>query len=211
MRGSVKNNRMLYFFGTGHSHMICEEPFYRAGGLVPVRPILESSLMLHEGAHKSTLLERMDGLGKVLLDESGADKGDVLFLISNSGRNGSAIDMALEARAKGIVTIALTSLGHSKAYASRHKSGKKLFEVVDYAIDNCGVPGDAAVEIEHFGQKVAPTSSIACVLIINTIVVNVVERLVAQGITPPVFMSSNTDEGDSYNRTLLQKYNYRLF
>lgn len=203
---SVRAGHILYFFGTGHSHMICEEPFYRAGGLVPVYPILEPSLMLHEGAYKSTLIERLDGLGKILLDHSSAGKGDVLFLISNSGRNGSVVDMALEAKKKGIVTVALTSLSHSRTYVSRHKSGKRLFEVTDYVIDNCGIPGDAAVEIPGFPQKVAPTSTIACVLIVNTIVSNVVNRLVSQGITPPVFMSSNTDEGDVFNRGVIEKY-----
>ena len=190
--------------------MICEEPFYRAGGLVPVHPILEPALMLHEGAYKSTLFERLDGIGKVLLDVNGAEKGDVLFLISNSGRNGSVIDMALEARNKNITTVAITSLQHSKACTSRHKSGKKLYELTDYIIDNCGVPGDAAVEIKDFDQKVAPTSSIACILIVNTIVSNVVERLIAQKIIPPVFMSANTDEGDCFNKKLLQEYRARI-
>lgn len=207
---SIKDSRMLYFFGTGHSHMICEEPFYRAGGLVPVYPILEPALMLHEGAYKSTLIERADGIGKVLLDESGASKGDVLFLISNSGRNNAVVEMALEAKDKGILTVALTSLKHSRGVTSRHKSGKKLYEVTDFCIDNCGIPGDASVGYKSFNQKVGPTSTIACVLIVNTIVTNVVEKLLSSGITPPVFMSANTDEGDSFNKVLLKKYKPRI-
>lgn len=207
---AVKNGRMLYFFGTGHSHIICEEPFYRAGGLVPVYPILEPALMLHEGAYKSTLIERADGIGKVLLDESGASKGDVLFLISNSGRNNAVVEMALEAKSKGIATVALTSLKHSKGVTSRHKSGKKLYEVTDYVIDTCGIPGDAAVGYKNFSQKVGPTSTVSCALIVNTIVTNVVGELLDAGITPPVFMSANTDEGDSFNKTLLEKYKPRI-
>jgi Uncharacterized protein containing SIS (Sugar ISomerase) phosphosugar binding domain len=203
---AVRKDKMLYLFGTGHSHMICEEPFYRAGGLVPVYPILEPSLMLHEGAYKSTLIERVDGFGEILLQESGASEGDILFLISNSGRNGAVVEMAIEAKKRGITTVALTSLKHSREVSSRHKSGKKLYEVSDYVIDNCGIPGDAAVGFKNFNQKVAPTSSIACVFIINTIIVNVVEKLLSWDIVPPVFMSANTDEGDSFNKALLQKY-----
>ncbi|MDI6617856.1 MAG: SIS domain-containing protein [Clostridiales bacterium] len=207
---TIKNGKMLYFFGTGHSHLICEEPFYRAGGLVSIYPILEPSLMLHEGAYKSTLIERMDGLGEILLDESGASKGDALFLISNSGRNNAVIEMALKARDKGIVTIALTSLKHSRGVESRHKSGKKLYEVVDFCIDNCGIPGDACVEYEGFNQKVGPTSTIACTLIVNTIITNIVGKLLDTGITPPVFMSANTDEGDAFNKKLLARYKSRI-
>lgn len=207
---AIKNERMIYLFGTGHSHMICEEPFYRAGGLVPIYPILEPSLMLHEGAYKSTLIERAEGIGKVLLEESGIQKGDVLFLISNSGRNSAVVEMAIEAEKKGIITVALTSLKHSKSVSSRHASGKKLYEVTTYCIDNCGVPGDAAVEYKDFNQKAGPTSTISCVLIINTIITNIVEKLLESGITPPVFMSANTDEGDAFNKALLNKYKPRI-
>ena len=121
---SIKKKHMLYFFGTGHSHMICEEPFYRAGGLVPVHPILEPALMLHEGAYKSTLFERLDGIGKVLLDVNGAEKGDVLFLISKSGRNGSVIDMAFEARNKNITTVAIPHCSIPKPVHQGIKAGR---------------------------------------------------------------------------------------
>lgn len=207
---AIKNDKLLYFFGTGHSHMICEEPFYRAGGLACVYPILEPSLMLHQGGYKSTLMERVEGMGKILLEDSGADKGDVLFLISNSGRNPAVIEMAIEAKGKGIITVAITSLKHSHTFSSRHKSGKNLYELTDYVIDNCGIPGDAAVELENFPQKVAPTSLIAAILIVNTIVTNVVDKLLSWGFTPPVFISANTDEGDKFNQDLLKRYRPRI-
>ncbi|MBE3578310.1 MULTISPECIES: sugar isomerase domain-containing protein [Caldanaerobacter] len=207
---AIKNDKLLYFFGTGHSHMMCEEPFYRAGGLACVYPILEPSLMLHEGGYKSTLMERVEGIGKILLENSGPSEGDVLFLISNSGRNSAVIEMAIEAKEKGIITVAITSLKHSKTFSSRHRSGKNLYELTDYVIDNCGIPGDAIVEYEGFSQKVGPTSSIAGILIINTIITNVVEKLLSWGITPPVFISANTDEGEKFNQHLLEKYRLRI-
>ena len=95
---SIFNGGLLYFFGTGHSHMICEEPFYRAGGLASIYPIFESDLMLHEGASKSSDYERIEGLGNVVISHTPLGKGDVLFLISNSGRNCAIIDAALEAK-----------------------------------------------------------------------------------------------------------------
>ena len=57
----IKNDGILHVFGTGHSHMLAEEPFYRAGGLVPINPILDTALMLHEGALKSSQMERLEG------------------------------------------------------------------------------------------------------------------------------------------------------
>ena len=207
---AIKNERMLFFFGTGHSHMICEEPFYRAGGLIPVYPILEPALMLHEGAYKSTFIERIDGIGKILIQESKISKGDILFLVSNSGRNNAVVEMAIKSKKMGITTVTLTSLKHSRTVSSRHKSGKKLYEIADYVIDNCGIPGDAAIKFKGLDQRVAPTSSMTCILIVNIIVTNIIEKLLSLGITPPVFMSSNTDEGDRFNKVLIEKYRSKI-
>ena len=44
---SLEADGMLYVFGCGHSHMIEEELFYRAGCLGAVCPLFESSTMLH--------------------------------------------------------------------------------------------------------------------------------------------------------------------
>lgn len=109
----IHNGGLLYFFGTGHSHMICEEPFYRAGGLACIYPILETDLMLHEGASKSSGYERLEGLGNLVISNTALRKGDVLFLISNSGRNCAVIDAAMEAKKRGAITVAITSMNHT--------------------------------------------------------------------------------------------------
>jgi uncharacterized phosphosugar-binding protein len=207
---SIDKGHFLYFLGTGHSHMACEEPFYRAGGLVPIYPILEPSLMLHNGGSKSTLMERLDGMAEILLEDSGIQSGDILFLVSNSGRNSVVVEAALEARKRGITTVALTSINHSSQVESRHKSGKKLYEVTDYIIDNCGVPGDAVIQFKNFDQKVGPTSSIADLTVVNIIMINTVEKLLAKGITPPVFISSNLDGGEEFNRSFIDQYRQKI-
>ena len=38
---TLAKDRWLYAFGTGHSHMLAEEIFYRAGGLAHAVPILD--------------------------------------------------------------------------------------------------------------------------------------------------------------------------
>lgn len=201
---------MLYFFGTGHSHMICEEPFYRAGGLACVYPILETDLMLHEGASKSSGYERIEGLGNVVIANTGIGTGDVLFIASNSGRNCAVIDAALEAKKRGAITVAITSMNHTTQVASRHSSGLNLYQVCDYVLDNGGQLGDASVELAGLGQKIAPTSSVIDITLVNLIIANTVELLLQKGMTPPIFMSANTDAGDEANRAVLQLYKGKI-
>lgn len=206
----IYNDGMLYFFGTGHSHMICEEPFYRAGGLACIYPILETDLMLHEGASKSSSYERLEGLGNLVVANTNLAKGDVLFLVSNSGRNCAVIDAAMEAKKRGAITVAITSMDHTTKVTSRHSSGLNLYQVCDYVLDNGGELGDASVELAGLGQKIAPTSSVLDITLVNLILVNTVERLLKKGIKPPVFMSANTDAGDEVNRNVLKTYKYRI-
>ena len=206
----ICNGGLLYFFGTGHSHMICEEPFYRAGGLACVYPILETDLMLHEGASKSSSYERLPGLGNVVIANTGIGTGDVLFVASNSGRNCAVIDAALEAKKRGAITVAITSLNHSTQVASRHSSGLNLYQLCDYVLDNGGELGDASVELPGMDQKIAPTSSVIDITLVNLILVNTVELLLQKGVIPPVFMSANTDAGDEVNKAVLEIYKGKI-
>jgi uncharacterized phosphosugar-binding protein len=206
----IYNGGLLYFFGTGHSHMICEEPFYRAGGLACIYPILETDLMLHEGASKSSGYERLEGLGNLVVANTNISKGDVLFIASNSGRNCAVIDAALEAKKRGAITVAITSMDHTTKVASRHSSGLKLYQVCDYVLDNGGEMGDASVELVGMEQKIAPTSSVMDITLVNLILVNTVEILLRKGMKPPVFMSANTDAGDQANKSVLDMYRARI-
>ncbi len=206
----VANGGLMYYFGTGHSHMISEEPFYRAGGLACVYPIFETDLMLHEGASKSSVYERMPGLGAAIIDNKPIGDKDVLFLISNSGRNAVIIDAALRAKEKGVTTVAITSVSHSSSVSSRHPGGKRLFEVCDLVIDNGGRPGDACVTLDGLGETIAPTSTVIDSTIVNLISISTAEKLLARGIVPPVFASANTDRGDLVNRRVIEEYKPRI-
>ncbi len=203
---ALENGGRIHTFGTGHSHMLAEEIFYRAGGLVNVNPILETGLMLHESASKSTVLERLEGYGEILMDDHDIKKGDLLFLFSNSGRNGVAIDLALIAKERGITTVVITNMEHTMQGKSRHSSGKKLYELGTIVIDNCGCIGDASMLIPEIGRNVAPTSTSAGAAILNAIEARAVEMMFADGFTPEVFSSSNVDGGDEINNAFVAKY-----
>ena len=128
---SCLNGGRFYVFGSGHSHMIAEEIYIRAGGLAYVRAILPPELMLHEMPNKSTWLERLDGYAEAMLNLYKVSAEDTILIISNSGRNAVPVEMALGAKQIGCKVIAMTSMQHSASITSRHKSGKKLYEIAD--------------------------------------------------------------------------------
>ncbi len=200
------NGNKIYLFGTGHSHMLAEELFYRAGGLVNIQPILIDELMLHISASGSTEKEREEGIAKKIFYEYNIKENDVIIIISNSGRNGVIIDMALLCKEKGVKTIALTNLLHTYAGNSRHKSGKRLCEITDIVLDNYGCVGDACVEVEGIDGKICPTSTVIGALILNSVIADCVEICVQNGYSPEHFASSNIDGGDEINNRLTQKY-----
>lgn len=189
---AMAEGKTFWVFGTGHSHVIAEELYGRAGGLADVRAVLEPGLMLHEGLRKSSLLEKLGGLADVLLEVNEIATGDVVLIASNSGRNAVPVEFAIGARAKGARVIALTSMAHSTAVESRAASGKRLFQVADVVIDNCGAPGDAIVAIEGSPEKTGSTSTFVGALLVQALVVEVVANLANRGITPNVLRSLNS-------------------
>lgn len=197
----ISKDGLLYILGSGHSLMPAAEAYYRAGGLAPVDII-----------HDKTFgrAERLSGYAKILLDDYMIPAGGVIVIFSNSGINALGIEMALEAGERGIRTIAITSLKHSKSQTTRHPSGKKLYEIADVVIDNCGVPGDAILDIDGLQGKTCPTSTISGTFIMDCIVATTIENLIKMGITPPTFISANVAGGDEHNKVLLDKYWKRI-
>ena len=201
---SLSNNGFLYAFGTGHGHMPAEELFYRAGGLVRVKPILDSRFMLHDSASTSTLLERDESVAVEIMERYNPNNRDTIILASNSGRNAMPVELALLAKQSGVKTICITCLAQSKNVASRHKSGKKLYEICDVTIDNHGVSGDACVQIGDI--TVSPTSTVTGAAIVQSIVAEVVSISHNKGKILEVFTSSNIDGGDEKNALNLKNY-----
>lgn len=141
---SIARGGILHTFGSGHSHMIAEEAFFRAGGLAPVNAILDDRLVFLRGAEESTHAERETGYAEFLLKREDIRAKDVAIIISNSGRNAVSIEAAMGMRARDVKVIAITNLKQSMHSTSRHSSGKRLFELADIVIDNCVHEGDAA-------------------------------------------------------------------
>lgn len=206
---AIRQDGLIYVFGCGHSHMVSEELFYRAGGLVQVCPILDSAVMLHEGAAKSSKIERMSGLAGPLLERYEISSKDVLLIVSNSGINSFGIEMALEARQKGCCVVAISSSQYG-GVASRHKSGKYLKDICDIYIDNCVGKGDACVKISEDGRYAGPLSSLSAFFIANLLILMTCERQINHGQIPKVYCSGNIDGTDGVNEKYILQYRSRI-
>ncbi len=199
----------LYVFGTGHSHLVAEEIFYRAGGLAHAVPMLDPRIMLHENAIEATYTEREAGFAAKLIAQYPVVAGDVLIVVSNSGRNAVPIEMALAGRERGLRVAAILNRAQSDAWPSRHPSGKKLADVAEVVLDNCGPNGDAWLQLPGMPGAIGSTSSMIGLLMIQLIQVQAVEHALARGVAPEMYISSNTS-GDDHNDRLLQKYKSRI-
>ncbi|WP_431607021.1 SIS domain-containing protein [Paenibacillus thiaminolyticus] len=207
---AIMNGGIVHLFGCGHSHILTEEVFYRAGGLVPIRPIFVEKLMLHEGAVRSSELERQNGLAETFMEEQNIRPGEVMFVLSTSGRNPVPVDAALIAKAKGAFTIGITSLAYSQSQPSRHRSGKHLYDAVDLVIDNYAVKGDAILTHPDVPVPFTPTSTVTGAAILNAILAEAIARMAEQGYNPPVFLSGNIDGADEHNNALIERYRERI-
>ena len=203
---SCKQGGKFYVFGSGHSHMIAEELYLRAGGLALVHAILPPELMLHQLSKKSSYMERIEGYGKALAELYKIDEKDAILVISNSGRNAAPVEVCLAAKEKGAKVIAMTSMKHTVGCTSRHSSGKKMYEIADVVIDNHTEKGDAGFEIEGLETPMGPVSSVTGIVIAEALACQVAENLAKAGVTPPVFVSSNVDGGDARNDQLFETY-----
>lgn len=206
---SIAQSGLVHVFGTGHSHMLAEEMFYRAGGLGAVNPILEENLMLHISASNSTELERRADLADEILSKQFISADDVFILISNSGGNALIERMAHKVREMNIPIVAITSLKHATSPEAR-TDGTKLHELADYVLDNLGAVGDASVIFAEHQIATGPTSTVIGTAMLNAIASRAVEILIEQGIEPEVFSSSNTKVGDEKNHELVKKLQSRI-
>ena len=209
---AIAHRNNVFVFGCSHAGILAEEAFYRTGGLAVINPIFFPSFMLSTRPVTITsALERLPGIGEILVEQNGLSEGDVLIIHSVSGRNTVPIEMSLAAREKGVYVIAITNIAYSEASVSRHGSGKRLFEVCDLAIDNCGAFGDAAVIVDRMPEPIGPTSTATGSAIINAVIVDAVALLVGMGIAPPVFISANLDGGDEHNKNVIENYRDNIY
>lgn len=213
---AIERDELVHVIGPGgHSNMAVEEVLWRAGGLAPINAILDPGTNVIHGAKRSNIIERCPGYGIRVLDAYGINRpGEVLIIVNAYGINSMTIDVAVEAKKRGLKTIAITSDSFAKiapqGAPSRHPSGKNLYENVDIYINNHLPVGDACISIEGMEQKMGPMSTFCNCFAIDCLMMKAAEKLIAKGITPPVWMSANMPGGDEANKALEEKYFLRV-
>lgn len=201
----------VFVFGTGgHCTRVAEELFWRSGGLACVRPILDAGLQIVHGATRATKTERMEGYAKAPLDYYGVGEGDLLLLVNAYGINAVTIDTVHECKKRGAKIVAVTSFEFPAStpagHPARHSTNENLCDIVDIAVDNMVPPGDAVVSIDGFPYKVAASSTMTGVFILNAMVARIVELLLEKGVQPPVWVSANAPGGDAWNKQFIEQY-----
>ncbi|USS40140.1 SIS domain-containing protein [Thermococcus aggregans] len=207
---SLEKGGILHVIGAGHSAIIGEELSYRAGGLVPVNPIMDTDINVYHGAFKSTEMEHVEGYAEIVLKAMGVQKDDTVLVVSTSGVNVFPVETAIKAKSIGCPVIAITSVEYSRSLAPRNKYNKRLFEVADVVIDNKVPRGDAILQIPGFKMKIFPVSTITGAFIAQSIVALAIKELVEKGIEPPVFLSAHLPGAKEHNSKVIERYRARL-
>lgn len=210
----IEKDGVIQAYGTGHSRAFSMELAGRAGGLVPVNRIdlLDLALRANWPLERvvSPEIERDLEAGQAILSCYRIEPQDVFIIASNSGVNVAIVEVALRAKEHGHTLIAVTSLEHSRQVASRHPSGKKLYELADTVIDNCGPFGDALLEMPGGLGKACSISSVSGALIGQMITAETIGNLIARGIKPPIFLSANIPGGIEQGQQLRAHYAERI-
>ena len=184
---TIKADGIIYIFGCGHSHLIGLDCFYRAGGLVNVSAMLDTDLMLHNGAAKSSVMEKMSGIAESILERYCITDRDMLIVISTSGKNAVPVEMAQAATKRGIRNISVVS----SAYFMDKKDTPLLYECSDMYIDNCVPHGDAVMEITGSDTKMGSVSTAASSFILQSLLLEGAELAAKEGARVPIYMSGN--------------------
>lgn len=201
---SVARGEVVHTFGSGHSELIAREIIGRAGGLACVSGIQDPTAGFVENlvGYGTKLVERYDR--QYLLNA-----GEVVIVISNSGKNSSPIEVALHAKQKGCVVVGLTSVAMSGTAATVHPAGKKLHELCDHVLDNGGVPGDTIMKLSE-SISTGPTSTFIGCSLLNWLMLSTMEWLQENGHELPVLRSQNIPGAIEHNRAVGAKYKHRL-
>lgn len=209
----IRSGGVVQVFGTGHSRAFAMEMAGRAGGLVPVHSMYLGKLALsgHYAAEDMTGpdFERRPGIARELFGLYDVREQDAFVLVSSSGRNGSVIEMAMIAAERKMPLVAVTSMAHTQSVASRHPSGKRLFELADIVIDNCAPIGDAVLDL-GVNARICAVSSLTGAVIAQALTAEIAAQQLRHGETPPVLVSANIDGADELNAALVSQYGPRI-
>ncbi len=208
---SIASGGRVYIFGSGHSVIPVLDIFPRYGSFVGFYPIYDPRLMWFNiigpgGPRELLWLERQEGYVRVVLSSYVLEARDSMLIFSHGGLNAAPLEMAMEARSKGLPVVSISSLQNYGQAQATHSSGKKLPDVSDIAIDNCVPPEDALVGANGIPEKFAAGSTVASVSIAMSLVADVGVRLAKSGVRPATFVSPNVGLAPDHNEQVYREY-----
>lgn len=219
MAGTIECERWVHTFGCGHATLPIEEMYPRIGGFVGFHPMIELPLSFFThitgemGVHQFVFLERVEGYGVEIMKGYNFDKRDIIWLFSHSGINNVNIDIALEARKKGMKVIVFGSAAEAKGKKTRHSCGKTIFEIADIIVDTCVPLEDASVSLKNHRDKIGPVSTMAFTTCVWMTITTVAEILADKGVKLYIHPSHNVPGDDTAKMRLdeaLAEYKSRI-
>jgi len=219
MADTIECNRWVHTFGCGHATLPIEEMYPRIGGFVGFHPMIELPLTFFTritgemGVHQFVFLERVEGYGKEIMKGYDFDKRDIMWLFSHSGINNVNIDIALEARNKGMKVIVFGAAAAAEGKKTRHSCGKTIFELADVVVDTCAPLEDASVALVNHQDKIGPVSTMAFVTCVWMTITTVAEILAERGVKLYIHPSHNVPGDDTAKLRLdeaLAEYKRRI-
>ncbi|MET7846709.1 SIS domain-containing protein [Streptomyces avermitilis] len=210
---TVADGGRLFAFGAGHSSLAAQDIVYRAGGLALMNLLAVPGVVGVDvvPATLGSALERVDGLASAVLDSSPVRSGDVLVIISLSGRNALPVEMAMNARALGVKVIGVTSVAYASETTSRHVSGTYLKDHCDIVLDSRIAVGDAELTLDTIEAPFAPASTVVTTALLQAVMATAAGALADRGIEPPLLRSGNVDGGHDWNSQVMREYGDRIF
>ncbi len=219
MAATIECERWVHTFGCGHATLPIEEMYPRIGGFVGFHPMIELPLTFFTritgemGVHQFVFLERVEGYGVEIMKGYNFDKRDIMWLFSHSGINNVNIDIALEARKKGMKVIVFGSAEEAKGKKTRHSCGKTIFELADITVDTCVPLEDASVSLKNHRDKIGPVSTMAFTTCVWMTITTIAEILADKGIKLYIHPSHNVPGDDTAKMRLdeaLSEYKRRI-
>ncbi|MGD1219863.1 SIS domain-containing protein [Streptomyces krungchingensis] len=210
---TVADGGRLFAFGAGHSSLAAQDIVYRAGGLALMNLLTVPGVVGVDvmPATLGSALERVDGLASAVLDCSPLRSGDLLVIISLSGRNALPVEMAMNARALGVKVIGVTSVAYATETTSRHVSGTYLKDHCDVVLDSKIAVGDAELTLDAIEAPFAPASTVVTTALLQAVMATAAGTLAGRGIEPPLLRSGNVDGGHDWNNRVMTEYGDRIF
>lgn len=203
MADAIEAGRWVHTFGCGHSTLPIEEMYPRIGGFVGFHPIIELPLTFFTnitgqmGVHQFVFLERVEGYGVEIMKNYDFDTRDVMWIFSHTGVNSVNIDVALEAKKRGLKVIVFGSAAEAADKKTKHSSNKTLFQIADVIVDTCVPLEDASVKLKNHVDKIGPLSTLAFVTSVWLTITTVAEILADRGVKLYIHPSHNAGKDTS--------------